>query len=400
MSRIDDLIAELCPAGVGRKRIGDIAVNSDRRRKPVTRSAREIGQYPYYGANGIQDYVKDYIFDGTFLLIGEDGSVKTANGKPVLNWATGKIWVNNHAHILQARSEDELDLRYLYFALQAVDISPYVTGGTQPKLNQANMNMIEVPVPPLEVQREIVRILDQFAQLEVELEAELDAELEARQVQFDYYRDTQLTFPESPRLLLGDVGSIFGGLTGKSKADFANGNARFVSYVNVFNNIAVNTRADDFVQVRAHEKQRTLQRGDIIFTGSSETAAEVGMSSVVTAEVSEPLYLNSFCIGFRPTDDDLIDPDFAKHLFRSDEMRRQIVRTASGVTRFNVSKARLAQVEIPIPPKDEQRRLAGLLDSFKALVNDISTGLAAERGARHKQYEYYRDKLLTFSEIG
>lgn len=193
MNRIDKLIAELCPSGVARKRLGEIVVNHDRRRKPVTRSAREPGPYPYYGANGIQDYVKEYIFDGTFLLIGEDGSVKTPSGKPVLNWATGKMWVNNHAHILQGRSEDELDLRYLYFALQVVDISPFVTGGTQPKLNQANMNMIEVPVPPIEVQREIVRILDQFTHLE----AELEAELEARRRQYDYYRDNLLTFKET-----------------------------------------------------------------------------------------------------------------------------------------------------------------------------------------------------------
>lgn len=122
------------------------------------------------------------------------------------------------------------------------------------------------------------------------------------------------------------------------------------------------------------------------------------MTSVVTASVNEPLYLNSFCIGFRPDDLGVLDPDFAKHLFRSGDMRRQIVRTASGVTRFNVSKARLAKVVVPIPPLSAQRRIASSLDSFEAIVNDPHSGLPAEIRARRTQYEYYRDRLLAFEE--
>jgi len=116
---------------------------------------------------------------------------------------------------------------------------------------------------------------------------------------------------------LGDVGTIFGGLSGKSKADFSDGNARFVSYMNVFNNIAVDVAADDFVRVGTGERQQSLRRGDILFTGTSETPDEVAMSSVVTVEVDEPLYLNSFTIGYRLNDPSMLDSEFAKHLFRS-----------------------------------------------------------------------------------
>jgi type I restriction enzyme S subunit len=197
---------------------------------------------------------------------------------------------------------------------------------------------------------------------------------------------------------LGEIGTIFGGLTGKSKTDFINGNSRYVSYVNVFNNLAVDTKKNDFVKVEPNERQRTLQQGDIIFTGSSETSEEVGMSSVVTNEIDEPIYLNSFCIGYRLADTNIIDPEFSKHLFRSEELRKQIVRTASGVTRFNVSKSRLAQVKIPILDLTEQKRIANILDKFDALVNDLSSGLPAEIKARRQQYEHYRDRLLTFKE--
>ncbi len=168
--------------------------------------------------------------------------------------------------------------------------------------------------------------------------------------------------------------------------------------MNVFNNLAVDTNRTDFVKIGASEHQRTLQKGDIIFTGSSETPEEVGMSSVVTTDVKEPIYLNSFCIGYRLSDTSIMDPEFSKHLFRSEEIRTQIVRTASGVTRFNVSKVRLAAVRVPILDLMEQKKIATILDQFDALVNDISIGLPAEIKARRQQYEHYRDRLLTFKE--
>lgn len=198
---------------------------------------------------------------------------------------------------------------------------------------------------------------------------------------------------------LGELGVIFGGLTGKSKADFSDGNARFVSYVNVHRNPAVDLQADDYVRVSLGEHQRALQRGDILFTGSSETANDVAISSVVTADVHEPLYLNSFTIGYRLNDPAVFDPDFTKHLFRSGEMRKQLVRTASGVTRFNVSKARLAKVKVPLPPVDVQREIVRVLDLFGGLAADLVVQLDAELDARQRQYAYYRDDLFTFRDI-
>jgi len=236
------------------------------------------------------------------------------------------------------------------------------------------------------------------------LEAELEAELEARRRQYAHYRDSLLSFAgsrESKRVrwvTLGDFGTLFGGLTGKSKADFQSGSARYVSYMNVFENIATNVEPADVVRVSDRERQRRLQRGDILFTGSSETPDECGMSSVLTTDPPQPLYLNSFCIGYRPHDSTSLDPEFAKHLFRSAGMRHQIVRTANGVTRFNVSKGRLAKVAMPLPPLEEQHRIVEILDRFDALVNDISVGLPAELAARRGQYEYYRDRLLSFPE--
>lgn len=122
------------------------------------------------------------------MLFGEDGSVINKDNSPILNWAEGKIWVNNHAHVLSENIEIAV-LRYVYFYLQTIDVSDIVRG-TPPKINQTNLRNIPIPVPPLEIQREIVNVLDTFTKLE----AELEAELEARRRQYHYYRDQLLNF--------------------------------------------------------------------------------------------------------------------------------------------------------------------------------------------------------------
>ncbi|WP_146362780.1 restriction endonuclease subunit S [Arthrobacter yangruifuii] len=176
--------------------LGKAVRNFDKLRRPITRSARVEGIYPYYGANGIQDYVHEFIFDGTFLLMGEDGSVKRADGTPVLNWATGKFWVNNHAHVLTV-ADDRFNLRFLYHYLGTIDISSYVTGGTQPKINQSNLNRIPVPLVSRTVQDEVAARLDAFDVLVNDLSSGLPAELAARRKQYEYYRDRLLTFKEA-----------------------------------------------------------------------------------------------------------------------------------------------------------------------------------------------------------
>lgn len=137
---------------------------------------------------------------------------------------------------------------------------------------------------------------------------------------------------------LGELGVFFGGLTGKSKDDFKDGNAKFITYVNIYSNPALNIDVNDFVKVDEKEKQNRIQKGDILFTGSSETPNECGFTSVVTCVISEPIYLNSFCFGLRLSNPALFNLDFLKHILRSEELRKQIGKTASGLKsqRFSV----------------------------------------------------------------
>lgn len=191
---------------------------------------------------------------------------------------------------------------------------------------------------------------------------------------------------------LGELGKFYGGLTGKSKEDFKEGNAKFITYKNVYSNPALDLDVEDRVRIYPDENQRILEYGDVIFTGSSETPDECGFASVLTKKTDEKLYLNSFCFIFRFNDVSVMLPDFSKHLFRCNFLRYQIGKTASGVTRFNVSKKLMAKVKFPVPPLEVQREIVRILDNFTFLT----TELAAELAARQKQYEYYRDLLLTF----
>lgn len=137
--------------------LGELSVNFDARRKPVKEVDRVAGPYPYYGASGVVDHVNDYLFDGEYLLVAEDGENLRTRNTPIAFRATGKFWVNNHAHILQGN--EIASTRYLEYALLAADITPHLTGAVMPKLTQGNLNKIELPCPSLEGQRAITDVL-------------------------------------------------------------------------------------------------------------------------------------------------------------------------------------------------------------------------------------------------
>ncbi len=193
---------------------------------------------------------------------------------------------------------------------------------------------------------------------------------------------------------LGEVADIYGGLTGKTKADFENGNALFVPYKNIYENYEVNAKELAYVKVSDDEKQHKVEYGDVLFTGSSETVEEVAYSSAVTTHFEGAIYLNSFSFGVRFHKEIELMPEFSKHLFREIGMRKQLKKTASGVTRFNVSKKRFKHILIPIPPLHVQQEIVRILDKFTELETELEAKLETELELRKQQYERYRDQLL------
>jgi len=147
-------------------KLGDVIELFDHKRVPLnSRERRERqGPYPYYGAQGIIDHIDDYRFDGRYILVAEDGENLNSRKLPLAMFADGKFWVNNHAHVLRGKAE-VVDDRFLFSCLNHADIKPYVTGAAQPKLSQANLRLIEIPRPPLPVQRKIAGILSAYDDL-------------------------------------------------------------------------------------------------------------------------------------------------------------------------------------------------------------------------------------------
>jgi len=176
------------------KPLGELAENLNFMRKPVTSGLRDSGEVPYYGASGIVDYVKDYIFDGDFLLVSEDGANLVARNTPIAFSISGKSWVNNHAHILKFNTYAER--RYIEYYLNSIDLTPYISGAAQPKLNQKNLNSIKIPNPSPNEKERIVAILDKFDAITNSIREGLPREIALRQKQYEYYRDLLLTFPK------------------------------------------------------------------------------------------------------------------------------------------------------------------------------------------------------------
>jgi len=174
------------------KKLGDVAENLDSMRKPITSGLRKKGYIPYYGASGIVDYVDDYIFDGDFLLVSEDGANLIARKTPIAFSISGKSWVNNHAHVLKFNTYEER--KFIEYYLNSIDLTPYISGAAQPKLNKQNLNSIKIPIPPIEEQKRIVTILDKFDALTNSISEGLPREIELRQKQYEYYRDLLLDF--------------------------------------------------------------------------------------------------------------------------------------------------------------------------------------------------------------
>ena len=368
MSKLKELIAELCPNGVEYKALEKCCVILDKKRKPITKSARTNGEYPYYGANGIQDYVDNYIFDGTYILVGEDGSVITKRGTPVVTWATGKIWVNNHAHIIEEISG--VSLRYLYHFLQTVDVTPLIHGNI-PKLTGKDFKNISIPVPPLPVQEEIVRILDSFTSLTAELQTKLQAELQARQKQYEYYRDRLLTFDvhgggasEVQWKTLSEVCDIFSGKNKEKKA---------IGIYPVYGSTGIIAYCDQAVY---HDKSILLARVGVN-AGYVQIAAgeyDVSDNTLIVLPNSE--------VNF-------------KYLFY--QLQKMNLRQfAKGAGQPLITAGQIKKLHVPVPSLLVQEKIVEVLDNFDAICSDLNIGLPAEIEARQKQYEYYRDALLSF----
>lgn len=336
----------------------------DGKRRPVRSSdrAKIRGSIPYYGASGIVDYVNDYIFDDELILLGEDGENILSRNLPLAFRISGKAWVNNHAHVL--KPNPDISIGFLTEYLESLNYETLNSGTAQPKLNKKKCSSILVAVPPQVEQRAIAEALSDVDALLGALDRLIAKKLDLKQAAMQQLLTGQTRLPgfqgmwEEKRL--GDLGVTYGGLTGKTKADFGAGEARYITFMNVMANVIINCATFARVTVRPTESQNVARKGDLFFNGSSETPEEVAMCSVLLEEV-QGVYLNSFCFGFRFREGADADGLFLAYYMRGPKGRELMKSLAQGSTRYNLSKVALLNLALRLPMPSEQAAIAGAL---------------------------------------
>ncbi|MBY7377051.1 restriction endonuclease subunit S [Escherichia marmotae] len=355
-------------------------------RKPVKASLRIAGETPYYGANNIQDYVDGYTHDGEYVLIAEDGSASLENYS--IQYATGKFWANNHVHVV--RGKERVHSRFLYHYLCIVNFLPFLTGGGRAKLTKGQLIEIPVPIPcpdnpekSLAIQSEIVRILDTFTALT----AELTAELNMRKKQYNYYRDQLLSFDEEQE--------------------------KPIYLEKLLDGVEVEwLPLSDLARIRNGKDHKSLSEGEFPVYGSGGI-----MRYVDTYAYNKPSVLiprkgslgNLFFIDvpfwtvdtifYTEIDEAQIRPKYLYYFLSTVGLGE--MNQAGGVPSQTQSVLNKLKIPIPCPDNPEkslaiQSEIVRILDKFDTLTNSITEGLPREIELRQKQYEYYRDLLLSF----
>lgn len=290
-------------------------------------------------------------------------------------------------NLLLLRANNKVEKRYLYYYLLTEHAKHIAQTIAKPAVNQASISTgdlrkIKIPVPPVEEQRKIAEILGVWDKA-IELQTRLVDKLELlKRALMQRLLTGRLRLPgfSDPwqKVKLGNIGYVYNGLSGKNKSDFEDGNARFITYMNVFANWHINDYMLGTVRVNPDEKQNTVQYGDIFFTVSSETPDEVGMASVLLQELQNT-YLNSFCFGFRLYDFETLSPDFAAYYFRTFGFRKKMYVIAQGSTRYNISKSEVLNINISIPSLAEQTAIAEVLSTADKEIELAKAKLAAYR---------------------
>lgn len=240
------------------------------------------------------------------------------------------------------------------------------TGTSYPAINSTDLGKIKIHFPTIKEQNKIARFLGLFdARIQTQKKTinQLNSQIE---ILVNLFMEEKLklkgSYEKWKTFKLAEIGETFNGLTGKSKEDFGSGK-RYIQYKQIFDSRTIDINECGFVEIDENENQSKVKFGDAFFTVSSETANEIGMSSVLLQEVDDT-YMNSFCFGFRTFSHTALNPKFASFLFRSKVFRNTIVKLAQGSTRYNMSKNEFLKLKINLPTESEQIKISNILASL------------------------------------
>lgn len=410
MTVLDELIQELCPDGVKYKALGEICKLVTGATPSKTNAAYwENGTIPWISSGEVnlkrvaatEKKITQLGYEKNSTTIVPKHSVVIAlagQGKTRGKVAITEIELCTNQSLCSMICNENLDYKFLYYILDGKyeELRAISNGdGTRGGLSLKILAPYKIPVPPLPVQREIVRILDNFTELTEGLNRELTAELTARKKQYAYYRDKLLT-PRTDYRHGKIIDMLKQPITDgpHTTPELMEDGIPFLSVEAVFDGkIHFEKRRGNITPEFDAEccKKYKPQKHDIFMVKSGSTTGKVGY-----VDTDERFNIWSPLAAMRVNSEN--SSRYLFHLLQSKMVQQQVVAKASHGSQPNLSMRALEQFDVVIPPLDIQLRLADVLDNFDAICTDLSSGLPAEIEARQKQYEYYRDKLLSFEE--
>lgn len=386
MQKIHELIEKLCPNGVEYKNLeylcGTITTGKLNANEMV-----ENGQYPFFTCDSKPFKINKYAFDEEAILV-------SGNGSQVghINYYNGKFNAYQRTYVIY--NFKEINVRFLLHFLTGY-LKEYILKnckkGSVPYITLPMLQKFSVPVPPLEVQCEIVHILDDFTLLS----AELSAELKARQQQFNYYRDELIKTAHGAKYkTLSEIATDMYRGTGIKRDEVTETGIPCVRYGEIYT--TYNVLFDSCASYTDEAKQKSkkyFEYGDVLFAITGESVEEIGKSTVYLGK--EKCLAGGDIVVMKHNE----NPKYIGYALSTTEAQMQKSKGKIKSKVVHSSIPALKEISIPIPSLKEQERIANIIENFDKICNDITSGLPAEIEARQKQYEYYRDKLLTFKEL-
>ncbi len=320
--------------------------------------------------------------DTTFVI--------SAGAAGEVGYSAHDFWAADDVYYFQTPNNIESKFVYYFLLTQQYKILAQVRRASIPRLSKTVIEKLQLPIPPLKVQREIVRILDNFT----ELTAELTAELSARRTQYSYYRGKLLSFDEDEVewKTLGEVGEFIRGKRFVKNDMVSEGvpcihYGEMYTYYNIWADKTKSFVSNELVETK---KLRTAQKGDVVIVAAGETIEDIGLGTAWLGD--EEVVIHDACFFYKSE----LDPKYVAFFTRTKQFHDQIKKHISSGKISAINAKGLSKVKIPIPPLEKQKAIVAILDKFDALTNSISEGLPKEIELRQKQYAYYRDLLLSF----
>lgn len=396
MSKLNKLIQELCPNGVEYRKLEEV-ISIYTGTQFNKRDMSDVGTFPVInGGINPSGYIETYNEEACTISISQGGA-----SAGYVAWQSSKFWAGAHCYVVKPKNED-LSNKYLYFFLKSNEeyLRQMQHGAGIPALNRKKVQDLFLPLPPLPIQEEIVKILDRFA--------EYTAELQARKEQYEYYRNLLLTNnfaygsaddkqkitgnarDEWKWMTLGEVGTFTRG-NGLQKKDFTESGVPCIHYGQIYTYYGTSTeKTKSFCSPDLARKLRKAKYGDLVIATTSENVDDVCKSVVYLGKEEACVSSDAFIYSHNQ------NPKYIGYFFQTYFFQKQKLPYITGTKVMRISDKALFKIQIPIPPLAEQQCIVSILDKFEALVSDLTQGLPAEIAASQERYEYYRDKLLRF----